>query len=94
MRRIVFKALVWKWLVFCNISETEGFWKQLSRNKVSNIQVLNQFEKVTVQKSIAKLRTVISNQMMNYRLPHTRFDQISDHENDIYLYGKPGKAIH
>ena len=31
---------------------------------------------------------------MNYRLPHTRFDQIGDHENDIYLYEKPGKTIH
>ena len=26
--------------------------------------------------------------MIKYRLPHTRFDQISDHEKDTYLYGK------
>ena len=45
----------------------------------------SQFEKVTVKKSIAELLTVISNQMIKYQLPHTRFDQINDHEDDIYL---------
>ena len=24
--------------------------------------------------------------MINYQLPHTRFDEISDHIHDIYLY--------
>ena len=41
--------------------------------------------KVTIQKSIW---TVMSNQMVKHQLPHTRFDQISDHKHDIYLYGK------
>ena len=27
--------------------------------------------------------------MIKYQLPHTRFDKISDHKHDIYLYGKP-----
>ena len=26
--------------------------------------------------------------MIKYQLPHTQFDQISDHKHDIYLYGK------
>ena len=25
---------------------------------------------------------------IKYQLPHTRFDQISDHKHHIYLYGK------
>ena len=41
--------------------------------------------KVTIQKSIW---TVMSNQMVKHQLPHTRFDQISDHKHDIYLHGK------
>ena len=44
--------------------------------------------KATVQKSIAKLWTVISNQMIKYQLPHTRSDQISGNKYNIYLYGK------
>ena len=47
-----------------------------------------QFEKVTVQKSIAELWTIISNQTSKYQSPHTWFDQISDHKHDIYLDGK------
>ena len=35
-----------------------------------------------------ELWTVISNQMIKYQLPHTRFDQISNHKHDIHLYGK------
>ena len=26
--------------------------------------------------------------MIKYQLPYTRFDQISDHEHEKYLYGK------
>ena len=40
--------------------------------------------KVTIQKSIW---TAISNQMIKHQLLYTRFDQISDHKHDIYLYG-------
>ena len=37
-----------------------------------------------------ELWTVISKQMIKCQLPHTRFDQISDHKHDIciYFYGK------
>ena len=31
---------------------------------------------------------VISSEMIKYQLSRTRFDQISDHKHDIYLYGK------
>ena len=34
--------------------------------------------------SIVELWTVISDQMIKYQLPHTRFDQTSDHKLDIY----------
>ena len=44
--------------------------------------------KATVQKSIAELWTIISNQMIKYQLPHTRSDQISGNKYNIYLYGK------
>ena len=37
---------------------------------------------------MAELWTVVPNQMIKYQLPHTRFDQVSDHKHDIYLYGK------
>ena len=41
------------------------------------------FEKVTVQKSIAELWTVIPNQMIKYQLPHARF--VSDLKHDILV---------
>ena len=40
------------------------------------------------KKSIEELWTVFSNQMIKHQLPHTRFDQISDHKHVIYLYEK------
>ena len=43
------------------------------------------FEKVTVQKSIAELWTVILYQMIKYQLPHARFEQISDLKHDILV---------
>ena len=30
----------------------------------------------------------LDNQMIKYQLPHTRFDEISDHKHDIHLNGK------
>ena len=41
-----------------------------------------------MQKPIGELWTVISNQMIKYPLPHTWFNQISDHQHDMYLYRK------
>ena len=38
---------------------------------------------MTVQKSIAELWTVISNQMIKNQLLHTRYDLISDRKNDV-----------
>ena len=32
--------------------------------------------------------TFISSHLIKYQLPHKRFDQISDHKHEIYLYGK------
>ena len=51
---------------FCNINESELFWKRLPRNEVQTIISLSQFGKVTAQKYIAELWTVISNQMIKY----------------------------
>ena len=42
--------------------------------------------KVTVQKAIPELWSDISNKMIKYQLSHIRFDQIGDHEHDLYLY--------
>ena len=56
--------------------------KQSSKQSLPKVSL----KKIAVQKSIAKHWTVISNQIIKYQLPHTRNDQISDH--DIYLYGK------
>ena len=56
--------------------------------KLQTIMSYSQFEKVAVQKSMAELWAVISNQTIKYQLPHTWFDQISDHKHDIHLYGK------
>ena len=53
--------------------------KQRSKTIISSIY----FGKVTVQRSITELWTVISNQMIKYQPPRTRFDQISDHKHDI-----------
>ena len=38
---------------------------------------------MTTQRSIEETWTVISNQIIKYRLPHARFDQISDHKHDM-----------
>ena len=56
--------------------------------KFQTIIFQSQFEKVTVQMSIAELWTVISDQMNNYQLPHAQFDQTSDQKHNINLYGK------
>ena len=40
--------------------------------------------KVAVQKSIAELWTIISDQMIKYQLLDTQFYQISNHKRDIY----------
>ena len=45
MRQIIFKALVWKQVVFCKIAETGWFWKRLSRKKVLN----NNFSRTCTQ---------------------------------------------
>ena len=63
------------------------FWVQVfqgpgfsgSRSRV-RVQVLE----VAVQKSIAVLWTIISDQMIKYQLLDTQFDQISNHKRDIY----------
>ena len=46
-----------------------------------------QFQKVTVQNSIAELWTVSADHMIKYQHTHLLFYQISDLKPDIYLYG-------
>ena len=65
-----------------------GFESDCPKTKFQTIASLSQFEKVTVQKSIAVLWTVISNQMVKYQIPDKQLDQISDHKVAIYLYRK------
>ena len=63
----------------------DGFENDCLETKIQTITSWIQFEKVTVQKSIAKLWTVVSNQMIKYQLPHMQFYQISDHEHKATL---------
>ena len=67
MGRIVFKALVWKWLNIFKILLSQGVFE--SDCPEANFQKITSqiyFEKVTVQKSIVELWTVISSQMIKY----------------------------
>ena len=64
-----------------------GFESDCPETKFKTITFGSQLEEATVQKSIAELWKVISNQTIKYQLPYMRFDQIIDHKHDIYLYG-------
>ena len=74
--------------IFAILLSQDGFESKCPEAKFQTIISWSQFEKVTVQKSIAELWTVISSQMIMCQIPHTRFDQISDHRHGVYLYGK------
>ena len=37
--------------------------------------------------------TVNFNQMIKYQLTHMQFDQIDDHKDEIYLYGKQSTCL-
>ena len=79
---------------FCNITESGWFWKRLSRSKVPNNLFPKSIEKVTVKKFIVELWTVISNEIIKYQVPFTRFEQISGHKYYIYLYGKLSSKLY
>ena len=67
--------------IFAILLSQDGFESDCQETKSQTNK-----QKVTVQKSLVELWTVISNRMIKYQLPHTRFDEISDHKHDIYLY--------
>ena len=71
--------------IFEILLSEDGFKSGCPETKFEIIISSGQFEKVTVQKSIVELWIVISKQMITYRLPHMRFDQISDHKHDIHF---------
>ena len=73
--------------IFVILLSQDGVESDSSEGKFLRLRK-GQFEKVTVQKTIAELSTVISNQMIKYQLPQTPLNQISDHKHDIYLNGK------
>ena len=66
--------------IFVILLSQNGFQSNCPEIKFETITSLGQSEKVTVQKSIAELWTVFSNQMMKYRFPHTQLDEISAHK--------------
>ena len=66
----------------------DGFESDYPEVKFQTITFYSQFEKATVQKSIAELQTVTSSQMIRYQLLHTQFDQISDYKHDSKLSTK------
>ena len=68
---------------FCNFTELWWFWKGLSRNKVPN----SHFVESIWKSNIAVFWTVISNKMIMYHFPNTRFDYFVI-INITYLYGK------
>ena len=74
---------------FSNVTESGWFLKSTfqKQNSKQSLRIVS-LKKVTVQKSNAELGTVISNKIVKYQVPHMRFDQISNHKHDIYLYGK------
>ena len=74
--------------IFVILLSQDGFKRDFPETKFQTITPQSLFEKVTVQKSIAELWTVISDQMIKYQLSHARFDQISDHKHEIYLHGE------
>ena len=74
--------------IFVKLQSQDGSESECPETKLQIITSSSEFEKVTVQKSIAELWMVISNPMIKYHLPQTRLDQISDHKHDKSLYGK------
>ena len=77
----------WNWY-FYNITEPWWFLKRLPRNKVLNNYFLKSVWKSNWSEVHCGTLDCYSNQMIRYQFPCTRFDQISNHKHDIYLYGK------
>ena len=73
-----------------NLGSKGSLWVKFNNGICAELCLKLWFEKVTVQKSIAELWTVVSDQMINYQLPHGRFEQISDLKHDILVW----KATH
>ena len=86
MCRVLLEAFVWKRLVFL-----KNYWTRIVLKATAQKQSSKQaLPKVSLKKELFRslLRnsgflTVVSNQ-----LPHTWFNQISDHKHSIYLYEK------
>ena len=66
----------------------DGFESDCPETKFQTITLQIQFEKVTVQKSIAELWTVISNQIIKYQLSHTYFLKLVIIKREVCLYEK------
>ena len=74
--------------IFVTTLSQDGFERHNQETKFQTIIFSSQFGKVTIQKSIVELWTVILNQMIKFHLSDKWFHQISDHKHDICLYGK------
>ena len=75
------------WLL-CNITELGWFWKRLSRHKVLNNHFRKSVEKVTIQRCIADLLTVIFNQWLSISFLICNSIKLVIINNDIYLHKK------
>ena len=74
MHRIVFKPVLKVTGFFCNITDSRWLLKSTVQKKNSKQSLFEvNFKNLNTQKSI--VWTVISNQMMKYQLPHSRFDR-------------------
>ena len=60
--------------IFVKLLSQDGFENDCPEIEFQTITFQSQFEKVTVQKSIAETWIVISNQTIKNQLPHTQFD--------------------
>ena len=63
-------------------------WKQLSKNRVPNNHFQKSIWKSNCPEAHFGTQDSYSNQINKYQLPHTWFNQISDHKQDLYWYGK------
>ena len=82
---VKFKDSIFNELVFLQYHWVRMILKATGPKKGSKQSLPKVNFKKPVQKSIVELWTDISNQMIKYQLPHTRFDKIGDHKHDIYI---------
>ena len=71
---------------WCNINVSGWFWKRISKNKAPNNFFFKSVSKRNCKSVHCKtLDSFVSNKTTKHQLPHTRFNQVSDHKHVISL---------